>query len=73
MILEKFVHDSKSKVVIEIIWNVSNSVYYKVTMILQCDIIRKNIERHETKMEGVRERHLPKTDNSVIRPTGEHI
>ena len=26
----------------------------------------------QTKMEGVTEQHLPKIDDSVIRPAGEH-
>ena len=29
------------------------------------------VDMKQTKMEGVTERHLPKTDESVVRPAGE--
>ena len=36
-------------------------------------IIRKTLKgRKQTNMEGGTERHLTKTDESVIRPMGEH-
>ena len=48
--------------------------YFKVNFSkYYCDIIRKNLERQETnKNEGATERHLPKTDESVVQPMGEH-
>ena len=36
-----------------------------------CDIIRKNLERQETNKNGRTEQHLPKKDESVVRPKVE--
>ena len=52
-------------------FSISKSIYSKIIL---CDIIRKTWKcRKQTKMEGVTERHLPKTDESVVRPAGERL
>ena len=40
---------------------------------VKCNIITKNVERHERNKNGrgVTERHLPKKDDSIIWPMGE--